>query len=181
MTDRRPTLIIPRDEETVRAEADKRYRGDTEKVSTTLYRPGDVLGVGISSRYDKAREYEVMAALIRWIPPDLRALMSSIDCDSKSTTWTFFLKKCSANEFSDLTTLITSGLYRLSGGHNGVFFHFDKSKDAPPNHEDLDPLWYEGSEDDDYFNRLRARADEILKERYNGDVPELQRPEKAPE
>lgn len=182
MKDRRPTLIIPRDAESVRKEADERWHGDAEKVSTTIYQPGEVHGVAISSRYDKSDEYVVMAALINWLPPELRDRMMSIYCDSKAVcTWSIVLKKCDEITFDEIKTLINSGLIRLDGGHNGVYFTFETASGAPPGDDYLDPIWYEGAEDDDYFASVKASADEIMDRRYNGNAPVIQRPGKAPE
>ena len=123
-----------------------------------------------------------MAALINWLPPELRDRMMSIFCDSKAVcTWSIVLKNCDEDVFDEIKTLVSSALLRLDGGHNGIYYTFETAALQPLGDDYLDPLWYEGDEDDDYFQALKARADEIMARRYGGNPPEIQRPRKAPE
>src|SRR5262245_35974500 len=59
--------------------------GDTEKVATTSVRLVTVNGVNISSRYEKADEYELMRLMVCALPRELVKLVRSIDCDSNNS------------------------------------------------------------------------------------------------
>jgi hypothetical protein len=61
---------IPRHEpELIQAEADRLYRGDTDKVATTSLQGITVDGVWINSRYRKAEELETMRDMILALGP----------------------------------------------------------------------------------------------------------------
>ena len=72
-----------RDPEIVQAIADKHYHSDPEKVPTTTLRsPLTAHGVDITSRYNKAHEFEVMAKLVEVLPAFVRDRIASIWCDN---------------------------------------------------------------------------------------------------
>jgi hypothetical protein len=60
----------------------KRNHGSIEKVATTTIKTLTVRGVRLSSRYDKAIEYELMRAAVLTMGP-LAGLLKSLFCNSK--------------------------------------------------------------------------------------------------
>ena len=74
------TIIPRRDPEIVKAEAEQRYCGNDEKVATTTIDHLTVHGVDITSRYNKALEFEVMAKLVEVLPAFVRDRIASIWC-----------------------------------------------------------------------------------------------------
>lgn len=83
--------------EKVREQADLKYRGDDEKVSTTPVQFIVYEGVRLESRYDKAEEYRRMMRLIAAIDvfdTNYRPMISGLYCDSKQCdAYTFLLRK----------------------------------------------------------------------------------------
>lgn len=108
--------IIPEFEpEIVQAEADEHWHGDTEKVATTSIKKLSVEGVIITSRYQKAHELKLMAAVISKMPRTERLQIKSVFCDSKACS-TYSLEttsKAAAKAFAHLMTV-------LGGGYNGI-------------------------------------------------------------
>jgi hypothetical protein len=87
---------VPRHEpEVVAARAGRDHRGDEEKVPTTAIKSLIIHGVTISSRYGKADELEVMAAMVAGVVPPLRSAIRSIWCDSSANVYAIMLDNCS--------------------------------------------------------------------------------------
>jgi|SRR5215471_8032780 len=69
---------IPRLEpEAVRAEADKLWRGDDEKCATTSIKELRVRGARITSRYQKAHEFETIQTMVLSVDPRLVSFVES--------------------------------------------------------------------------------------------------------
>jgi hypothetical protein len=66
------TTIPRREPELIEAEARQFYRGDTEKVATTSLQSVTARGVEITSRYNKAEEFELMAKMVNALPASRR-------------------------------------------------------------------------------------------------------------
>lgn len=117
-----PAPRIPhREPEVVKAEADRHYFGDDEKVATTSIRNLTVDGIDISSRYDKAHELEVMAYAVKEMPESARGLIASIFCDSKAQAcYSLTLKPCSRSQAELVARDFERVVLEKSSGHNGI-------------------------------------------------------------
>lgn len=126
--------IVPRiDPEIVRARADRLYRGDSEKVATTSLKIADRHGVGISSRYQKADEFETMMRMVDAVDAELVGLIDNIWCDSKANAcYSVVLNQCTQRQADQ----IGYQLQAASGGHNGIFIDGEKGVGLV-----LDPWW----------------------------------------
>jgi hypothetical protein len=115
--------IIPRFEpEQIAAEANARWRGDDEKVSTTSLKYVVFEGVVLSSRYDKAAEYETMLDMIEGVDPDLRGKVKSIFCDSKAgLCYAVELYPCTTGEAKIIGDHLDRESINNSGWHNGIY------------------------------------------------------------
>lgn len=126
-----PIPTRPRSE--VKAEADAKYGGDTEKVATTPLKGVTFEGVYLDSRYNKASEYEAMRRMVLGVEPILRNKIYSIFCDSKANAcYLVMLNDCSMNN----AQVIGEQLERASGGHNGIQIQPERGSGI-----DLDPYW----------------------------------------
>jgi hypothetical protein len=117
--------IIPQHEpEIVAAIAAKHYRGDDEKVATTSIKLLTVVGVKIESRYQKAREFELMRDMVLSLPLPLpQGAVQSIFCDSKAGScfsvalrrdlWNTRLARTIGFHFEQAA-------FAYNGGHNGI-------------------------------------------------------------
>lgn len=111
---------VPRFEpEVIKAAVDKRLDGDDEKIATTALKELVVEGVKISSRYDKAHEYDVLSRVVQEMPKDLRWLVQEVFCDSKATcTYSVTLRQW---DFVDeVAKYFNAALLEHNGGHNGI-------------------------------------------------------------
>jgi hypothetical protein len=63
-------IVVYREPELVQREADRKFRGDTEKVATAGFNDINVRGVIVSSRYGKAYELETMVKLVQRLTVD---------------------------------------------------------------------------------------------------------------
>ena len=131
---------IPKFEpEIVAAIATQKYDGDSEKVATTSIRALDVHGVCLSSRYNKAHEYEVMSTMVQGVLPELTELIESIWCDSKANAcYSVFLLSCTKEQARDIGEQIEAACIAHGGGHNGISIQGPNSVGF-----DLDPWWDE--------------------------------------
>ena len=111
-------MKIPhRDPENVQAIADKHYHSDPEKVPTTTLRsPLTVHGVDLTSRYNKAHEFEVMAKLVEVLPAFVRDRIASIWCDSKACCCYSITLLCWD---AMVGKYLNAALIVLDSGHNG--------------------------------------------------------------
>lgn len=136
--------VVPRFEpEVVAAEAKKKWHGDLEKVPTTSLKALDVHGVHLSSRYDKAREYEIMAAMVEGVSPELRRLIDNIFCDSKANDcYTVCLNPCTKANARRIAQQMEAACMLHGGGHNGITF-----EGAQGGYLDLDPRWPWGDDE----------------------------------
>lgn len=93
-----------------------------ERVPTTSLRSLVVEGVELSSRYDKAHEYETMSGMVRTLTPDLIEHVASIFCDSKATaSYTVRLRECSVAKANAIARQFEEGCIICDGGHNGIW------------------------------------------------------------
>ena len=80
-------------------------------------------GVTLTSRYDKAHEYDEMAAIIEALPPELCCLIESVFCDSKATA-SFIVELRSSDVPSAVARRIgmafEQACFVTIGGHNGI-------------------------------------------------------------
>ena len=116
------TPAVPRfDDAAIQAEADLNRRGDCEKVATTPTTYLEIDGVGISSRYDKAHEFDSMAGMINGLEEQYRRLVESIWCDSKADAWyNVKLRPCTVRQARDIAALLDQDCCKHDGGHNGI-------------------------------------------------------------
>jgi hypothetical protein len=124
-------IEIPRrSPEEVQAEANERYFGNTDKVATTPLRGLMVRGVEISSRYDKAHDYEVMQDMILALPDDCAAPVKSIWAD-RDSTYSVVLNRWNADMAGDIGRLFEQvALHGSSSfGHNGIYVSADDGDD----------------------------------------------------
>ena len=114
--------VVPRFEpEVVASAARKTWRGDDEKVATTSVSSLIVDGVAITSRYDKAHEFDCMAAMVRSIDKTMRSLVEGLWCDSKANAcFIANLKSCSTSQARRIAEQLEEGCIRHQGGHNGI-------------------------------------------------------------
>jgi hypothetical protein len=114
--------IVPRHEpETIKALADKQYRGDDWKVPTTSLKKWMEGRVHIISRYDKADEFETMSAMVRSLPPDLFKITRTVFCDSKTTaSYSVTIDPWCSNCAAQIGTSMEQICITIDGGHNGI-------------------------------------------------------------
>jgi hypothetical protein len=113
---------VPRREpELIQAEADRRWRGNTEKVATTSLDSITFRGVDISSRYQKAGELETMLAIVDSLPIPLCASIETIFCDSRAThAYSVVLKDWHKETARLVGERVDLAVGELNGGHNGI-------------------------------------------------------------
>ncbi len=116
------TLVVPRFEpSTIEAEARMKWRGDHQRVSTTPTSHLEIDGVSITSRYDKAHEFDSMAGMVRGVDEHLRPLIESIWCDSKANAcYSVKLRACSNRQAQAIADQIDRNCRDHDGGHNGI-------------------------------------------------------------
>lgn len=120
MTDEMP--LIPRFEpEAIQAEADRRWRGDHDKVATTSLKSLTVRGVLLQSRYGKADEYEGMARMVIGLPDGMAGHLHSIFCDSNSLTYSVSMPDWDEDLAYMIGTALEEACFRTAGGHNGIW------------------------------------------------------------
>ncbi len=113
--------IVPRHEpEVVRAETERRWRGDPEKVATTSLRSLLVEGVLLQSRYAKADEYQTMACMVLDLPPEMAARVHSIFCDSKSGTHSVSIPDWDEDLARAIGRAMGESCKGAVGGHAGI-------------------------------------------------------------
>lgn len=113
--------IIPRHEpEVVRAEADRRWRGDDEKVATTSLSSMVVNGILLNSRYGKADEYEEMAAIADALPAHMAGRVHSIFRDSQSGHTTVSMPAWDRDLALCIGHLMEEVCISLQEGHGGI-------------------------------------------------------------
>ena len=116
-------LLVPHFEpEVVQAEAKKKFFGDIEKVATTSMSHLNIHGVSLTSRYNKAHEFEAMAAIVEAVSPNLRSLIDSIWCDSKANAcYSVNLKHCTRGQARAIAKALDEACLACDNGHNGIF------------------------------------------------------------
>lgn len=121
----------------IQAEADLNYHGHCDKVSTT---PATLLKVGaveISSRYNKAEEFDSMAGMVNGLEERHRRLVESIWCDSKMTAYySVKLKSCTWRQAREIAGQLEQDCCKHDGGHNGIYIEGEDGS-----HLFLDPIW----------------------------------------
>jgi hypothetical protein len=78
-------IVVRREPELVQREADRNYRGDTEKVATAGFNDINMRGVIVSSPYGKADELETMVKFVQRLTVGQVGQVATIWCDSKAT------------------------------------------------------------------------------------------------
>lgn len=118
-----PKEIIPqREPELVEAEAKRLRFGGDEKVATTSLKSLTVRGVVLTSRYDKAHEYEAMQQMVLAMPAESVAAISAIECDSKvCNCYTVVLRNWDADLAAKIAAQLESTLLGMNSGHNGIW------------------------------------------------------------
>jgi hypothetical protein len=113
---------IPRREpEIVQAEADRLYRGDTDRVPTTSLRGLTFRGVDVSSRYHQADELEAMLKMIATLPRHIAAELRSLQCNSKAThSFHVELRRWNAHLATEVGWRLAIAAGKIPGGHNGI-------------------------------------------------------------
>lgn len=91
------------------------------KVPTTSVKVAEVHGVALSSRYDKANEFETMACMVRGVSSDLRQFIDSVWCDSKANAcYSVILKPCTRGQARRIAEELDAACVAREGGHNGI-------------------------------------------------------------
>ncbi len=127
--------VIPFRQKAIEAKARKHWRGDTEE--TTPVQRLVVHGVTLTSRYDKAHEYDEMAAIIEALPPELCCLIESVFCDSKApASFDVQLRESVPPRIARrIGEVFEQACFVTIGGHNGIGVN--------PGHVLIDPDWQE--------------------------------------
>jgi hypothetical protein len=124
----RPFIIPVFEPEVVTAEAQKRWHGNYDKVTTTSVRGLRIGGVTITSQYRKAAEYQVLGDIVTKLPPELRELIANVWCDSKARWFTVIsLKRWSEHHASLIGDQFERELLSKNGSHDGIWI---ESKDS---------------------------------------------------
>ncbi len=112
---------VPRFEPEVIAAAVQKRHGDDEKVATTSITALEVEGVQLTSRYNKADEYDAMTALVLGVEARLRVFIESIWCDSKACAcYSIQLRPCTTGQANDVSRQLEAACIARLGGHNGM-------------------------------------------------------------
>jgi hypothetical protein len=125
-----------RDPEVIAAEAKERWHGNDEKVPTTTLKGLTVRGIELSSRYQKADEYEEMQRVVALLPYRAAGAVGSMFCDSTAThTYEVVLRFDAAHWNADVAKYcigkcLDAALVLVVGGHNGIMIraagnHYD--------------------------------------------------------
>jgi hypothetical protein len=105
----------------VERSAAQNYHGDTEKVATTTVRPFVYKGIDLSSRYDKADEYETLLDLVDSLDSiDLR-VVKTIFSDSKSNTYCVSFGPCNVRMARHISAKMEKFFNDRHIWHNGVY------------------------------------------------------------
>ena len=114
--------VVPRFESSaVKAEAMRNWGGNHEKVATTPVTNFEVDGVSITSRYDKAHEFDSMAGMVKGVNEELRSLIESMWCDSKANAcYSVKLRACSREQARAIAAQLDRDCREHDGGHNGI-------------------------------------------------------------
>jgi len=130
--------LIPEFEpEVIKAAADKHFSGDDEKIATTPLKSLEVHGVLLSSRYDKAHEYRIMALMVEGVSSNLRKYINNIWCDSKAAAcYTVVLEPCTFNDARVIADQLDAACVEHGGGHNGI-----SVSGSQGGHIEIDPNW----------------------------------------
>jgi hypothetical protein len=128
-----------RDPEIILAEAQRRYRGCTDKVATTSLSGLVVCGVMLASRYSKADELEAMRTMVLELPAQLRAEVTEVWCDSKAThCYTVTVRRWDVAKAN--AKRMDAAAAVVQGGHNGIEVRLVVGGDQ---HLTVDPDWRE--------------------------------------
>jgi hypothetical protein len=117
------TLVPLRTKEEIRRDA-AGYGGDEEKVATTSVKSLSFLGVELTSRYNKAIDYQEMASVIMKIHPDRRRHISEMWCDSKAgRVYRVSMRATitSRDEAEGLAALMEYIMLEDGPGHGGIY------------------------------------------------------------
>ena len=133
----RTPVVQRRDDATINAEANSRYRGDREKVPTTDEALLKIDGVEITSRYLKADEFDSMAGMVKGVDEQHRLLIKSIWCDSQAQAcYSVKLKPCTRQQARTIADQLSRNCCEHDGGHNGIWIEGASGAQLV-----VDPLW----------------------------------------
>ncbi|MDB5535043.1 MAG: hypothetical protein JWO28_3358 [Hyphomicrobiales bacterium] len=114
-------IVSRRLEADVENETREKWRGDSEKVATTTIQGLEWLGVELSSRYDKADEYETMLNMIEDVSDNLVGRVETIFCDSKANVYSVKFRQCNLAQAKVLGEQLNNSFYTRNCWHNGLF------------------------------------------------------------
>lgn len=114
-------IDIPTFEPEIYAAKLKKHKGDKDKLATTGLKSMCVGGVSILSRYQKAREFEVLREIVGDMEAEMRGHIRFVSCDSKAS-WVVEaeLKQWNMAVAEDVAQWLAQGLRQLIGGYNGI-------------------------------------------------------------
>lgn len=118
-----PVHVPTYEPEIIQAEADKLWRGDTEKVASTSIPFVEYKGVRLESRYQQADEFEIMSSGVDALPAAYLKRVVSVFCDSKAT-YCYTLETSFGDDWFLKQTgkFFETGLFtRAPNGHNGIY------------------------------------------------------------
>jgi hypothetical protein len=122
------TIQIPKLEPEVIAAEAKKFGGDHEKVATTSIKRLVVGGVEITSRYQKAHEFELMSKMVGALPAALRRHVKSIFCDSKAcASYTVVLRQWNQDVAEAVARYLEAAAIAHDGGYNDISICEDDS------------------------------------------------------
>jgi hypothetical protein len=115
-------MIVPKHEpEVISALARKLFRGDDEKVPTTMLEKSLFRGVLVESRYQKADEVMAMLAVLRRMDDAQIAMIDRVWCDSKAQAcYVITVREGVYDEWGDdIRASFHAYCMQENGGHNG--------------------------------------------------------------
>jgi hypothetical protein len=122
MVDHSSRIIPRREPELIAREAQRLWRGCTDKVATTSIRGMVVWGVELTFRYQDADEFEAMRAMVLALGGAAFAV-KSIFCDSRCThAYTVLIRDWAweTNLAGHIARTLEAAVFRARGGHNGI-------------------------------------------------------------
>ena len=134
------TPAVPRfDDAAIEAEANLKWRGNREKVATTPTAHLAIDGVEISSRYNKAHEFDSMAGMVKGVDEQHRSLFENIWCDSQENAcYSVKLKPCTKRQARAIADQLEQDCCEHDGGHNGIWIDGTNGAQLV-----VDPHWVE--------------------------------------
>jgi hypothetical protein len=144
--DHSTSIPIPRREpELIAREAQRLWRGCTDKVATTSIDRLVVWGVELTSRYQDADELEAMRAMVMALG-GAAFVVRSIFCDSRFThSYVVLIRDWAweTNLVGHLARTLEDALFHERGGHNGITVAADDGSffGSSERRLDVDAIW----------------------------------------